>query len=221
VVEESGTSVVVVSTHFDDAVLSCWSVIASQAEVDVVTVFTAGPDDDRTTNWDRDSGVPSATRMRQRDVENDSALALAGRSATNLDFLGADYGGGGIDHSILASALRDAHVVYVPVGLFPFNSSNPEHVVVRDACLSVRPDARLYADNPYCHFRGDVELPVALGIGLTRSVVSLSQKQREQKAEAIRCNAGELAKLEGIFGPCTDPALLEFEVFWAPMAATI
>jgi hypothetical protein len=53
---------------------------------------------------------------------------------------------------------------------------------------------------------------------------SLSSDQRERKAEAIRCYAGELPKLErGIgdwqgFGPLAAPEHLEFELFWLPDA---
>src|SRR5438105_3115344 len=93
--------IVVVSPHFDDAVFSCWSVIDSDDAVDVVTVFTAGPAPGVITGWDRDTGVDSATRMNQRVVENDEALAVAGRRATNLGFLEAMYDGGGLDIDVL------------------------------------------------------------------------------------------------------------------------
>ena len=55
--------ITVVSTHFDDAVFSCWTVLAGDADVEVLTVFTAGPDDDRVTEWDADTGVTSAERI--------------------------------------------------------------------------------------------------------------------------------------------------------------
>jgi hypothetical protein len=66
-----------VSPHLDDAVLSCWTVIAGEGNVTVATVFTAGPKVGITTPWDRDSGVDSAERMAQRRDEDAAALALA------------------------------------------------------------------------------------------------------------------------------------------------
>jgi hypothetical protein len=44
---------VVVWTHLDDAVLSCWSVIDGPGDVTVVTVFTGGPEPGSLTEWDR------------------------------------------------------------------------------------------------------------------------------------------------------------------------
>jgi len=211
-------TIVVVSPHFDDAVLSCWTVIDGSESVEVVTVFTAGPAPGIVTGWDRDTGVDSATRMIQREVENRAALALAGRSATNLGFLETQYGAGGLDGSALADHLRDADVVYAPAGIATRASQvNGEHGVVRDACLSVRPDVVLYADQPYCHYRADTELPAGMSIGLTRKVVVLSAEQRDRKAEAIRCYTGELTKLVNIFGlALTDPDQLQHEIFWTP-----
>lgn len=208
-------TIVIVSPHFDDAVFSCWNVIESEAEVDVLTVFTAGPVDDRVTLWDQDTGVDSATRMKQRATENDAALAHAGRRSIDLGFREGQYDGGSIDPTVLRSHLASAELVYIPAGC-GIKHVNSEHCSVRDACLSVRPDARFYADNPYCHFRRDVVLPAGLGIGFTRTVISLSPGQRARKAEAIKCYAGELAKLEAVFGPCTEADRLKFEIVWEP-----
>jgi hypothetical protein len=201
---------VVVSPHFDDAVLSCWTVVESDDDVSVVTVFTGGPEPGIVTEWDRDTGVDSATRMVQRVDENRRALALAGRQPTDLGFLEGQYGSGEVDVDVLATRLRDADVVYVPAGVGVAHV-NAEHVVVRDACLSVRPDARLYADQPYSSFRADTELPGALD----RRLVELTPAQRARKARAIACYAGEIDKLERAYGSITDPARLLYEIFWA------
>jgi hypothetical protein len=206
---------VIVSPHFDDAVFSCWTVIDSDDPVDVITIFTAGPRPGVVADWDRDTGVDSATRMKQRVAENDAALAVAGRRATNLGFLEAMYDGGGIDINVLREHLLEARSVYIPAGVGLVHR-NAEHAVVRDACLSVRPDSRLYADQPYCHFRSDIDLPEGFGFGLRRVEVSLSVAERERKAQAIRCYLGELVKLERLFGPCTDANRLGGEAFWVP-----
>lgn len=94
--------------------------------------------------------------------------------------------------------------------------SHPEHVVVRDACLEVRPDARLYAGNPYCGFQADIDLPRGLRGRFDRHVVRLTPEERVRKAEAIGCYAGELEKLEGIFGVISESDVLVSEVFWTP-----
>ena len=92
-------TIVVVSTHLDDAVLSCWSIVAGDADVAVVTVFTGGPDDPNlVTDWDRDTGLTSKERMTARIEENRAALAIAGRSPTDLGFLESQYGARSIRH---------------------------------------------------------------------------------------------------------------------------
>ena len=206
----------VVSTHFDDAVFSCWTVIDSADKVDVLTVFTAGPTDERTTEWDADTGATSAERMRKRAAENDAALAVAGRTAINLGLREGQYDGGIVAPSDLATHLAEADVVYVPAGV-GLDGVHPEHVTVRDVCLALRRDARLYADNPYSHFT-DIE-PHGMPEGLERTVVELTPEQRLRKARAIHCYTGELRKLAGLFGSFANPDRLRFEVFWEPPQA--
>jgi hypothetical protein len=204
---------VLVSTHFDDAVFSCWSVLEEHEDVTVVTVFSGVPRPGFVTDWDRDTGVDSATRMAQRADENRAALAVAGARAIDVGVLEGMYGGGVVEPADLEPFLSDADVLYVPAGVF-LKGSHVEHTLVRDAALTVRPDARLYADQPYCLFRGDVELPEELAGGRTHQRVELDGAARERKAESIRCYAGELDKLEAFFGPCADPDVLREEAFW-------
>ncbi len=207
--------VAVFSTHLDDAVFSCWQVLTSGDDVEVVTVFTAGPTDPQLqTSWDRDTGVSSLIRMEQRIAENDAALAVAGRTATNLGLLEGQYGGGSVDPNVLRPPLESADRVYVPAAVF-LRGQHEEHVRVRDVCLSIRPDATLYADQPYCLFTSDVQLSAQLSDGRKHMRIQLTPEQREQKAAAIRCYGGELAKLESFFGACTDPDRLLEEALWA------
>jgi LmbE family N-acetylglucosaminyl deacetylase len=211
---------VVVSPHFDDAVLSCWSLVDSDADVQVVTVYTAGPDDPTlVSRWDADTGVTSQVRMQQRAEENRAALAVAGREATNLGGLEGQYGDGNVDDAVLAVAIRDADVVYLPAGTATNDDHvNREHVRVRDAALRIRPEARLYADQPYSHFRAGLELPPDLRDRYSDpEEVQLSAEHRERKARALTCYAGELQKLVNGFGlDLTDPSVLTRETFWRP-----
>ena len=215
-------TVVVVSTHLDDAVLSCWSVVAGDdgGDVAVATVFTAAPDDPRlVTAWDRDSGLTSKARMAGRIEENRAALALAGRAPTDLGSLEAQYGGGSIDATVLAQCLGDAELVYVPAGIgAPGGRVHPDHAAVRDACLTIRPDARLYADQPYCLFRTGLELPAGLRERYGEAdEVLLTPAQRERKAQAIALYAGEIPKLDRAYGMClTDPDTIVRETLWHP-----
>jgi LmbE family N-acetylglucosaminyl deacetylase len=204
--------VVVVSTHLDDAVMSCWSRLDGSSNVTVVTVFTGGPEPGFLGEWDSDSGAPdSATRMQQRRAEDAAALALAGCPYVHVGLLEIEYGGGVCPPEAIAEHLAVADVVYAPAAI-GLRHVNKEHGRVRDTVLSLRPDARLYADQPYCGFSADTELVS----DRTREVVALSAQQRERKSRAIHCYAGELPKLERpeSFGPFARPEQLEYEVFW-------
>jgi LmbE family N-acetylglucosaminyl deacetylase len=207
---------IVVSTHLDDAVMSCWSVIDGATDVTVVTVFTGGPEPGFLGGWDADSGAPdSATRMEQRRAEDRAALALAGCPYVHLGLLEVEYGGGECPPEAISDVLAEAAVVYAPAGI-GVRHVNKEHGRVRDTVLSLRPDAVLYADQPYCGFQATAELPASLAAGRVADAVALSAEQRERKARAIACYAGELPKLERAesFGPFADPGNLAHEVFW-------
>jgi hypothetical protein len=214
-------TVVVVSTHLDDAVLSCWSVVAGDADVAVVTVFTGAPDDpDLVTDWDRDTGVTSKGRMAARIEENRAALSIAGRFPTDLGFLESQYGARTFDSGVMEECLRDAEIVYLPAGIgVPGGRVHDDHIFVRDACLELRPAARLYADQPYCLFQAGLQLPEGLRDGYWGAdEILLTPAQRERKAEAIDAYGGEVPKLDRAFGiQLTDPDTLVRETFWHPV----
>ena len=183
-------TIVVVSTHLDDAVLSCWSIVAGDADVAVVTVFTGGPDDPNlVTDWDRDTGLTSKERMTARIEENRAALAIAGRIADRPRVPGVPVRSALVRHRCDGGCLRDAELVYLPAGIgAPGGRVHGDHVFVRDACLEIRPDARLYADQPYCLFRPGLQLPEGLRDRYSAADdVLLTPVQRERKAAGDRC----------------------------------
>ena len=83
-------STAVVSTHLDDAVLSCYRELGP--ETVVVTVFAGIPPPGEPGSWDRRTGAPDSTaRMRERREEDIEALALSGCRAIHLDLLDSQY----------------------------------------------------------------------------------------------------------------------------------
>ena len=83
---------VILSPHFDDAVLSCWHVLARAGEVLVVNVFAAEPAAGALGWWDRHAGAADSARaVRTRIEEDRQPLALAGRTAVKLPFLDGQY----------------------------------------------------------------------------------------------------------------------------------
>lgn len=178
----------VVSTHFDDAVFSCYSLLGP--ETTVVTALAGFPAEGVLGSWDADGGATSsAARVAERRAEDEAALALSGSRAVHLDFLDKQYwDDGGPSVGELAYGL-EPHLVgtaYAPAGI-----GNDQHALVRDAVLAVRPDAILYVDLPYALLHGwgepghDVELDDALVA---------------EKLAASRCYATQLDQLVADFG---------------------
>ena len=82
-----GNGVVILSPHFDDAVLSCWSVLSGSRQVEVVNVFGGAPAagaephvGELLTRVD-----DAVARARQRAAEDRAALGLVGARSHNLD----------------------------------------------------------------------------------------------------------------------------------------
>src|SRR5579871_5738419 len=145
---------IVLSPHFDDAVLSCWHLLAGAGEVLVVNVFGGVPAAGTLGWWDELAGVTdSATAVRARIEEDRKALALAGRTAVNLPFLDGQYrktdqAPGEIVRALRGMLVEDARI-YASAGL---GDHHRDHTAVRAAALALRAEGAnvtLYADLPH------------------------------------------------------------------------
>jgi LmbE family N-acetylglucosaminyl deacetylase len=161
-------AVVVLSPHFDDAVLSCWSVLTRSGGVVVVNIFTGVPPGAALHEGELLTGARDAVeRARERADEDRAALALAAARPRNLD-LPEDLHAAGV-RRLARLWRRDARLrevmdatvphleegshIYVPAAL----GSHPDHVLVRElGCRLAREGARVsfYADQPYCYAYG-------------------------------------------------------------------
>jgi LmbE family N-acetylglucosaminyl deacetylase len=140
----------ILSPHYDDAVLSCWHLLAAPGDVAVVNVFTAEPAPGTVGWWDRVTGAEdSSARLRERRWEDAAALGLARRSSVDLGLLDAQYRNG--DAPDVLDTLRSLElgdVVYAPAGL----GLHADHELVREAALELADngaDVRFYADMPH------------------------------------------------------------------------
>ena len=81
--------ILILSPHFDDAVLSCWSVLTGAHAVEVLNVFTGAPA--HATDLHAGELLTGAgdalARARERAAEDEDALALAATRPRNLDLL--------------------------------------------------------------------------------------------------------------------------------------
>jgi LmbE family N-acetylglucosaminyl deacetylase len=197
--------IALVSTHLDDAVFSCWSVLTGPEEVRVLTVFTGVPKGVQSP-WDGDER--SDVRGAERREEDRAALALAGRQPVHVGLYDEAFGTGEQPVAeTIAPLLEGADAVYAPLAFL-----NTDHMRVRDAVVELRPDAVLYVDLPYAiSAEPPLEVP-----GRGREDVELSPDELERKLEACRLYAGELPRLRPSHGDFLSDRRMGRETFWLP-----
>ncbi len=237
-----GPDAVILSPHFDDAVLSCWHVLASAGEVLVVNVFAGEPPAGTLGWWDRLAGATdSVAAVRTRIEEDRQALALAGRASVNLPFLDSQYRRLDQAPGEIVETLREVLVagarLYAPASL---GDHHRDHTAVRAAALALHAegaDLRLYADLPHATMFGWPRWVLdgsfsgadpagkrwasqleATGIPAERMVASTHRLPAEDhagKLEAVLTYGSQMAPLRQVFGSSLeDPQLLGLEVDW-------
>lgn len=231
------------SPHLDDAVLDCWSLLASDRDVRVVNLFTGVPTAGRLAQWDAITGArDSAERVRARVAEDALALGRAGRSPVNLPFLDAQYRrpppAPSLDELDLAlsSVAGGASRVHVPAGL----GGHPDHLLTRRygrLLLRAGLPVSAYAELPYCVLHGwpawvdgrapdphrNVDafwlsflkgLPELPSLRSAR-VERLDDGAASAKLAAMACYETQLPCLDyAASGVLADPAIHRFEVSW-------
>ena len=175
---------VVLSPHFDDAVLSAWHVLSENATGMVVTVFGGVPEPGFVTDLDRAHHADdSAAWLERRRVEDGAAVALAGWEPEHLEFLEAQFPAWQIPQmraaianapdqfvSLVADDPRietDPDTLLAEVApLLPADATvygpvgiggHPDHRDLARATIRLRGrvrSVRLYADSPYFVFHG-------------------------------------------------------------------
>ena len=219
------SATIIVSPHLDDAVLSCWSLLtrlaagavggagatgslAGLARVTVIDVCAGLPPEGVLGDWDERGGATSSrVRVRERRAEEAEVLAGLGAEVVLLDLLDWQYGPQVED---VAAALRPqlagAGWVFAPAGI----GGHRDHLRVRDAVLSLCPDAILYADLPYALRQGS-EPPLP---GYQPEQILLDADEAAANVAAIARYATQVPLLELDFGPVLDPGTMARETLF-------
>ena len=217
----------IVSTHFDDAVLSAFGVLDAAPGSVVLTVCAGVPgDEEPASEWDADAGFASAAdAARQRADEDRRACVQARARAVHLDWLDGPYRDGEDARALRAAVaghLTDGTTLWIPAGI----GSHGDHVAVRDALLPLAAQragrAAVYADLPYAAFEGwetaDAERPAAHRwephLALLHEALPLGECRRidlapgvvERKLAAVACHRSQLPGLELAAPWLLDPA---------------
>jgi hypothetical protein len=209
----------VLSPHWDDAVLDCWSLLAGEGELVVVNMFAGVPAPGRTGLWEEISGArDSAERARGRMAEDARALALAGRTAVNLPLLDDQYRRRGNPATLsldeldraLAKEVRCARRVYAPAGI----GGHVDHVLTRRYArmlLAAGMPVVLYAELPYCTFHGWPSWVDGGEPAPNRNVDAYWRSFLEGVAEMPSLRSAEVVRLDGLTASAKRKALRCYE----------
>jgi LmbE family N-acetylglucosaminyl deacetylase len=206
--------IVVVSPHFDDAILGAAHLLATYPGSMVITVLGGRPPTypPEVTDWDACGGfVTGDDVVAARREEDRAAMEFVEATPVWLEFADHQYLAKkdrptAIDVApVLASALLAAEptAVFLPMGL-----ANPDHVVTHDAGLMARstlaesehgPAWFCYEDHGYKHIPGILAWRVATlfkaGLWPTPAVVAI-EPDMERKRTAIAFYKSQVAPLE-------------------------
>ncbi len=240
---DAGAPALLLSPHWDDAVLDCWSLLSGEEPLAVANLFAGSPTAGSVAAWDAITGAgDSAERTRERLAEDGRALALAGRRPVNLPLLDAQYRMGrpaptlGEIDRLLSGQVTAVSRVYAPAAIGAHSDHALTRLYARRLLAGAIP-VTLYAELPYCVLHGwphwvdgrpadphrdvDVFWSQFLGrvpeLGALRdaTVVRLADEQAADKLEAMRSYATQLPALQyGGRGLLEDPEIHRYEVRW-------
>lgn len=211
-----------VSPHFDDAVLSAGQFMADRPDAEVVTVFGGFPvtSERIKTPYDEKCGFKNAQdAVASRIYENDAALSLLEATYINLPFADSQYetelaNKTSVDD--IASHLQDIinaedyEFIMAPLGI-----GHPDHLKTTEAVLSLKTELPIYLweDLPLRVVEPETVWPrlAMFGLGSTTKLMqpATTHEKMAKKIRALLCYKSQINT--GIL----DPYLMYVpERFW-------
>jgi LmbE family N-acetylglucosaminyl deacetylase len=208
-----GATLLVLSPHFDDGVLSLGGLLASYPErATVVSFFTTHAGEPLKTRWDRISGfADSREATERRNVENEAALQSLGVAGQNFTYEDAQYRNTDNTNEIQKAITKDIRTLLSKYGkekvfiygpaVFSSPNGNRDHKILHDAFLEVARDLDsrknltffIYEDIPYARQFLKSQRTTVLEflqatdhITISPEVVFLSSAQVNSKLSALR-----------------------------------
>lgn len=133
--------ILLISPHFDDAVLSAGQLLAGRPDADVVTIYAGKPSNlGMQTTYDAKCGFENAEQaMNARTIENDEALALLKANPIDLTICDTQYGyprneDEFIANRLLAAVPKDADYEFI---VAPLGLGHPDHIQATQVAIIV------------------------------------------------------------------------------------
>lgn len=212
---------ILLSPHFDDAVLSLGGLLAKEGPSSIVMTFFGGkPEPSQITPWDLASGFLNSNQAHDaRLKENDEALKLLDipeNQIVNLAHLDqqyrADVFGKSDDEELSGLLLQDLLSLLESYGDQELNLYAPglemhkDHFLIKRVLLEAIPHLKgkpveffLYQDLPYAYNISEENLQknkITDVVTTDLIVVPLSREQMEKKIEAIKLYKSQIGPLE-------------------------
>lgn len=180
---------IVLSTHLDDAVFSCYEMLR-QGDATLVTICAGIPEDAPPSPFDERAGfITGAEAMRARREEDRAAAELVGCEVRHMDCLDRCY-----SHTEdIAGAVTEAlagiggELVFGPLGLH-----HPDHRAVarqfRTVALERGLNAWVYEDQPYAKLHRAEAASAAVGC----RVPSMKMRPSRGKEAAVRAYGSQI-----------------------------
>lgn len=223
--EDSGP-VLLISSHLDDAVLSCGQLINSRPGT-VITTILAGFPPGAHTGWSgQTTGQPVAedANLMRREEDQRASRALGARTHW-IDIRAQEYGPTASPserllsvQQAIATAIATAESRTV---LFPLGVTHPDHILVSDAALlavvATNVESYVYMDMPYGQARPGRVKRRLRRIGRQFNVDPLAPfvGDLEKKVEAVNAYASQIKTLQKGFGRHFSGVFTDPEKYWS------
>jgi LmbE family N-acetylglucosaminyl deacetylase len=217
--------ILVLSSHLDDAVLSCGQFLYAHPSTTVVTVLAGAPDAIHEGYNSSTTGkryAPDAIDVR-RD-EDRKALGLLGATPVWLDLLDADYSAQRPQEdfvTVIRAEIARVLEQTKPASIFaPLGLMHPDHVAVSDACFELTVNSTstwyLYMDLPYGLASRRVLSRRLSTVTQRVHLMELSSYNSEPgiKEQAVNLYASQYAPTRKSFRKSFDATLRGEERYW-------
>jgi LmbE family N-acetylglucosaminyl deacetylase len=195
----------VVSPHYDDAVLACAHMLDAADDALVVTVFGGRParKPARVTSWDRRCGfIPDDDVLAIRREENAQALAELGVEGRDLGFIDAQYRRRPYRPDDVASALAPVVASWRPTSVaLPLGIGHSDHWLSAEGALRLTDgdgSGRIaYTELPYAWRTPDLVAQRLARLRIRYDLLPWAHIPRQPavKAKAVACYVSQLGAL--------------------------
>lgn len=223
-------SKIILSPHFDDAILSAWTAISPE-DTCIITICGGVPDKNiKVSSSDKKCGFKTAYEAAiERKNEDREVCSILNISYHHMDEFDYPYNNKKDEERIeegLRGYINNGDEVYAPIGI----GNHPDHIMTRNVIISlyqkIQFNLYLYADYPYAaeekalsdDYDWNKAILSAAAQGIKMYEVKtrfIAQDDLLEKIEVLKQYKSQIDILRGHYSKLLDcPGILEKESIW-------